>query len=113
MSESFFGAGSLEVSGTFDFTLDDPEAFAGLMGLAEPPRHDMRVDFAEDAGRTCPACLEPATAVVVEGATLVPFKGIGDGDTVTFQVVGVGPAAYRCEPCGHRFGRNGKEIDGG
>jgi len=24
--------------------------------------------------------------------------------------MGLDPDAYRCEPCGHRFGRDGKEI---
>ena len=106
----FISAGSLEVSGTLTFPIDDPDAFAGLLGFTSPPRHEMRFDYPEGADRHCPVCQEPAEAVVIEDALLVPATGVSDGETVAFSVVGVNPSAYRAEPCGHRFGRDGKEI---
>lgn len=109
----FIGAGSLDVSGTFEFSLDDPDAFAGLMGIAGPPRHDVRVGYPDGADRTCPACHELATAVVVEAVSLMfaPGRRIAGSGERTFSFTGMNPAAYRAEPCGHRFGRDGREIE--
>lgn len=111
----FITAGSLDVSGTFEFSLDDPDALAGLMNLAEPPRHDVRVGYPDGADRTCPACHEPATAVVVEAVSLMftPGRRIAGSSERPFQLSDFDPAAYRAEPCGHRFGRDGKEIGRG
>jgi hypothetical protein len=109
----FIGAGSLEVSGTFEATFTgDP----GLAALFPPgaPRFDVRFEYPEGTDRHCPVCQEPAAAVVMENMTMLPWPTTDDGwDRITRQVTGVNPAGYRCEPCGHRFGPDGKEIAGG
>lgn len=115
----FITAGSLEVSGTLTgtFSADGLDHLSRLLGLTDPPRHDISVECPTDADRRCPVCREPATALILEdvavvgggNATVMDAKR-GDG-RVSYWVVGLDPAAYRAEPCGHRFGRDGKEID--
>lgn len=61
-----------------------------------PPCLEVWFAYPADGGQRCPACGKPAPTVVIE-----------DG---TQQVNGLEPTVYRCEPCGHRFGRDGKEI---
>ena len=110
----FIGAGSLEVSGTIEarFT-GDAQQLADLFPPG-PPKHDVRLDYADGAGRWCPVCEEPAAALVIEAMSLMftPGGRIGGSTERQLQLAGFNPAAYRCEPCGHRFGRDGKEIDG-
>jgi hypothetical protein len=105
-------AGSLEVRGTItgEFTGDGANVLKELLGL-DDPKHDMRVECPVGADRRCPVCKEPASALVLEDVTV--FSGsrapnVGDG--TGHWLMGLDPDAYCCEPCGHRFGRDGKEI---
>jgi hypothetical protein len=108
-----FEAGSLEAHGTLEMTLDeDGMGFAAvLLAGTGLPRHDLRYEYPDGADKYCPVCHEPATALNVEGVAFFPSGGVRDGDSVSFRLVGVDPAAYRCEPCGHQFDRDGKEIE--
>lgn len=108
----FIGAGSLEVSGSFEASFTgDTQQLAGLFPPG-PPKHDVRLDYADGAGRSCPVCEEPAAALVIEAMSLMfaPGGRIAGGSERQFQLVGLNPAGYRCEPCGHRVGRDGKAI---
>lgn len=107
-------AGSLEVSGTFTGTFSGhgADTLTRLLGLTEPPRHHIRVHCPPDADRHCPVCLEPAEAVVLEDVTVIsggPAPRMGGGSS--YWLAGLDPAAYACEPCGHRFDRDGTEIE--
>lgn len=109
---SFIGPGSIEVSGTFEATFaGDAQQLAGLFPPG-PPKHDVRLDYADGAGRRCPVCEEPAVALVIEAVSLMftPGARIAGSGERRFQLAGSNPAAYRCEPCGHRFDRDGQEI---
>lgn len=114
MSEDYsIGAGSLNVSGTFTGTLgiEGFDILADLLGLSGPSRHHVRVGCPPNADKRCPVCREPAEAVVLEDVALFnggQAKKIGDG--TGYWLMGLDPAAYGCEPCGHRFDRDGQEI---
>ncbi len=113
-SSNIIGPGSLKVSGSFEATFTgDAQQLADLFPPG-PPKHDVRLDYADGAGRWCPVCEEPAAALVIEAMSLMftPGGRIGGSTERQLQLAGFNPAAYRCEPCGHRFGRDGKEIDG-
>lgn len=114
MTESI-SAGGLEVSGTLTGVFDGEGAnlLAELLGFSYSPRHDMRVAFPDGADRRCPACQEPATAVTVEGISFLPTQPVVRADGVSWRMAGFDETGYRCEPCGHRFGRGGKEIADG
>lgn len=115
MNEPYFiGAGSLHVSGSFEATVpvEDMDEFARMVSASAWLRRDVRIDYPSSADRYCPLCSEPAQAAVLENAMVFPDGGSRDGAYVTFQLLGADPAAYRAEPCGHRFGRDGKEIAG-
>jgi hypothetical protein len=49
---------------------------------------------------------------VIEAVSLMfaPGGRMAGSSERQFQLAGFDPAAYRCEPCGHRVGRDGKEI---
>jgi hypothetical protein len=108
-----FEAGSLEAYGTITATLSGEAAAAldALLRPSWPPRYDCRYAYPEGDEQPCPVCHEPATGFVVEGVAI-----IGDGRTenpdgsIGYRLAGVDPEAYRCEPCGHRFDKDGKEI---
>jgi hypothetical protein len=104
---------SLDVYGTWDatFPIDDTDEYAWLLDSVTPPRRDVRFAYREGGERACPACREPVKAVVLESVVLVPSDGVRDGEGVRFTLSGVDPTAVRCEPCGHRFDRDGEEID--
>lgn len=108
-----FEAGSLEAHSTITGTFDS-DVFAGLLGFSVAPRYGMTCVFPEDADKRCPVCGAPARSLVVEDVAI-----IGDGPTwnpdgsVDYKLAGFDPGAYRCEPCGHRFDKDGKEIERG
>jgi hypothetical protein len=109
-----FEAGSLEVSGTLDMELSDEgvDALAGLLGYSVSPRYGITCVFPEDAGKRCPVCKEPAWALAVEGVRIADSGPAWNPDgSVSYALVGFDESGYRCEPCGHRFRRDGKEID--
>lgn len=108
-----FTAGSFEAHGTITGTFDS-DVLAGLLGFSSAPRYGMTCVFPEDADKRCPVCQGPARSLVVEDVVI-----IGDGPTwnpdgsVDYRLAGFDPGAYRCEPCGHRFDKDGKEIERG
>jgi hypothetical protein len=108
-----FEAGSLEAHGTITGTFDS-DVFARLLGFSVAPRYGMTCVFPEDADKRCPVCEAPVRSLVVENVAI-----IGDGPTwnsdgsVDYRLAGFDPGAYRCEPCGHRLDKDGKEIERG
>ena len=108
-------AGRINVTGTLACTFAEGamDTLTRMLGLTEPPRYHVKVACPPDADRRCPACGEPADAIVIEDVALFDggqAKKVGDG--TGYWLVGLDPAAYGCEPCGHRFDRDGVEIDG-
>lgn len=110
------GPGRLEVSGTFDMTLSDEGAnlLADVLGFSVSPRYGITCVFPEGADKRCPVCHEPASALVVEDVRIASGGPTWNSDgSVSYGLVGFDETGYRCEPCGHRFGRDGKEIADG
>ena len=113
MTEPRITTGRINVTGTLTgtFTEGAMDTLTRMLGLTEPPRYHVKVACPPDADRRCPACGEPADAIVLEDAAVIyggRAKYVGDGNGQ--WVVGLDPAAYGCEPCGHRFGRDGKQL---
>lgn len=107
-----FEAGSLEAHGTITGTFDS-DVLAGLLGFSVSPRYGMTCVFPEDADKRCPVCQKPAWAVAVEGVRIASSGPAWNPDgSVSYALVGFDESGYRCEPCGHRFGRDGKELVG-
>ena len=107
-----FEAGSLEAHGTITGTFDS-DVLAGLIGFSVSPRYGMTCVFPEDADKRCPVCQKPAWAVAVEGVRIASSGPAWNPDgSVSYALVGFDESGYRCEPCGHRFDRDGKEIAG-
>lgn len=76
------------------------------------PRYDCTYAYPDGETRPCPVCREPAAAVVQEGVQILGGstpESRADG-SVVYSLAMLDPVACRCEPCGHRFDRDGKEI---
>jgi hypothetical protein len=107
-----FEAGSIKAHGTLTGTFDS-DVLAGLLGFSVSPRYGMTCVFPEDADKRCPVCQKPAWAVAVEDVRIASSGPAWNPDgSVSYGLAGFDESGYRCEPCGHRFDRDGKEIAG-